>query len=58
EGKAVVVLKPGRVSTAEDIIAHCRRHLADYKVPRYVDFLEELPKNPAGKVLKHKLAKD
>jgi fatty-acyl-CoA synthase len=52
---AFVALRPGAVATAEDLIAHCRRALAGPKVPREVRFLEELPKNPTGKVLKREL---
>jgi fatty-acyl-CoA synthase len=48
---AFVVLKPGAAATAEDIIAHCRAHLASYKCPRYVVF-RELPMTSTGKVQK------
>ncbi len=41
--------------TAEDLIAHCRDRLADYKCPRTVTFVDALPRNPTGKVLKHEL---
>jgi long-chain acyl-CoA synthetase len=50
---AVVVLKPGDPLTAADLIAYCRRALANYKVPRRIEFSdEELPKNGSGKILK------
>jgi long-chain acyl-CoA synthetase len=53
EVKAVVQLKPGSTATAEDLRAFCRVHLADFKVPEYVEIRSEpLPRNPAGKVLK------
>jgi len=53
EVKAVVHLKPGSQATAEDLRAHCRRHLADFKVPAHVELRDEpLPRNPAGKILK------
>jgi long-chain acyl-CoA synthetase len=53
EVKAVVHLKPGAVVSADDLQSHCRRHLADFKVPVYVEFSDEpLPRNPAGKILK------
>ncbi|MBB5409978.1 acyl-CoA synthetase (AMP-forming)/AMP-acid ligase II [Paraburkholderia sp. HC6.4b] len=48
--KAVVVLKSGRNTSAEEIIAHCRARLADYKLPRTVSFVADLPKNASGKV--------
>ncbi|NGQ95197.1 long-chain fatty acid--CoA ligase [Brevibacillus sp. SYP-B805] len=53
--KAVVVLRPGHEAAEEELIAFCRDHLASYKKPRSVDFLEELPKNAYGKVLKREL---
>jgi malonyl-CoA/methylmalonyl-CoA synthetase len=52
---AVVVLKRGQSSTAEAIIAYCREHLASYKAPRKVVFVEELPSNALGKVQKARL---
>lgn len=55
EVKAVVVLKPGEKATPEEIQEFCGRHLAKFKVPKYVDFRDILPRNPAGKVIKAKL---
>jgi len=53
---ACVVLKPGLFITAEDLIRHCRQSLANYKVPRHVEFSEtDLPKSGSGKVLKRAL---
>jgi len=53
---AVVVLKPGRSLDADELIAHCRRSLANYKVPRRVEFsVAELPKSGSGKILKRNL---
>ena len=53
---ACVVLKPGATLTADDLIAFCRRSLANYKLPRRVEFSEtDLPKNSSGKVLKRNL---
>jgi long-chain acyl-CoA synthetase len=53
---ACVVLKPGQVLGADALIAYCRRSLANYKIPRRVEFSEtELPKNAAGKILKRVL---
>jgi acyl-CoA synthetase (AMP-forming)/AMP-acid ligase II len=52
---AFVVLKPGESVTAEDLIAHCARQLARFKVPKAVTFLDALPRNPSGKVLKRDL---
>jgi long-chain acyl-CoA synthetase len=55
--KAVVVLKPGAELTADALIAHCRSRIAGYKCPKSVDFVDELPRNPSGKVLKKEIRK-
>jgi long-chain acyl-CoA synthetase len=55
--KAVVELQPGASTTAEELIAFCGERLADYKKPRSVDFVAELPRNPAGKLLKNTIRK-
>jgi acyl-CoA synthetase (AMP-forming)/AMP-acid ligase II len=52
---AVVVLKPDATSTEKDIIAFCKEHLASYKAPKSLEFLESLPKNPQGKILKKEI---
>ncbi|MEM3087056.1 MAG: long-chain-fatty-acid--CoA ligase [Halobacteria archaeon] len=52
---AVVVARPGTVPGEEEIIAHCRKRLAGFKVPKRVEFVKELPRNPSGKVLKRVL---
>ncbi|HVX31619.1 MAG TPA: long-chain fatty acid--CoA ligase [Solirubrobacterales bacterium] len=52
---AVVVAEPGAEVTEEDLIAHCRERLAGYKKPSAVAFVEDLPRNAAGKVLKRRL---
>ncbi|SFQ09193.1 Acyl-CoA synthetase (AMP-forming)/AMP-acid ligase II [Amycolatopsis arida] len=54
-GKAFVVRRPGSRLADEDVLAHCRRELANFKVPRHVEFRTELPRNAAGKVLKRVL---
>jgi long-chain acyl-CoA synthetase len=56
--KAYVVLKEGASATARDIIDHARQHLASYKVPRSVEFRDELPKTLIGKVLRRRLAEE
>jgi acyl-CoA synthetase (AMP-forming)/AMP-acid ligase II len=50
--KAYVVCKHTTPPSKDDIIAFCRQHLAGYKIPRHIELIDELPKNPAGKVLK------
>ncbi|MCX5406485.1 FadD3 family acyl-CoA ligase [Streptomyces sp. NBC_00335] len=54
-GKAYAVRRPGAVLTADDLIAWSRREMANYKVPREVEFVSELPRNASGKVLKREL---
>ncbi|HKC26539.1 MAG TPA: AMP-binding protein, partial [Jatrophihabitans sp.] len=51
-GLALVVPKAGAVLAANDVLSHARQRLANYKVPRRVEFVSTLPRNPAGKVLK------
>jgi fatty-acyl-CoA synthase len=53
--RAFVVLHPGVTRDAELLRAHVKAHLARYKVPREVIFLDELPRNATGKVFRHKL---
>jgi HIP---CoA ligase len=57
-GKALVVPRPGHELTAEDVIGYCRGKLANFKVPRQVEFRAELPRNAAGKVLKRQLREE
>ncbi len=52
---AVVVLKEGAHLTEEELIAHCRKYLAGFKVPRVVQFRDSLPKGGTGKILKEKI---
>src|SRR5207248_608613 len=54
--KACLVLKPGKTLTADELIAYCRRSLANFKVPRSIEFsATELPKSGSGKILKRVL---
>ena len=52
---AVVVVKAGASLSSDEVVAHCRQFLGTYKTPRRVEFVERLPRNPSGKVLKHDL---
>ncbi|MFI8362366.1 FadD3 family acyl-CoA ligase [Streptomyces sp. NPDC085612] len=54
-GKAYAVRRPGSTLTADDLIAWSRREMANYKVPRAVEFVTELPRNASGKILKRTL---
>jgi long-chain acyl-CoA synthetase len=49
--KACIVFKPGAFATAEDLIAHCRTGLTEYKVPKLVEIRETLPVSAVGKIL-------
>jgi fatty-acyl-CoA synthase len=51
-GRAVVVVKPGRTLSEDDVIAHCAANLARYKLPHSVVFTDALPRNATGKVHK------
>jgi len=52
---AVLTLKEGLQATSDEIVEFCKQHLARYKAPRSVEFVESLPKNPQGKILKREL---
>lgn len=54
-GKAVLVLKPGKTLEPDAVIAHCLANLAKFKVPATVEFIDALPRNATGKVLKRVL---
>lgn len=53
--KALIVLRLGASSSAEEIIAHCRAHLSHFKCPKYVEFVDELSRTATGKLQKYKL---
>ena len=55
EVKAIVALAPGKEVAAEEVVAWCKERLAAYKYPRIVEFMDELPKGPTGKILKREL---
>jgi long-chain acyl-CoA synthetase len=57
EVAAFIVLKEGAKATEEEIIAFCRARLADYKCPKSVRFVADIPKGPTGKLLKRELAR-
>jgi long-chain acyl-CoA synthetase len=56
--KAFVVLKPGAHATEAEIAAYCRERLAPYKLPREIEFRDELPKTQVGKVLRRVLVEE
>ena len=53
----VVVLKTGATAVEEEIIGFCRDHMASYKAPKSIEFVDTLPKSPQGKILKRELRK-
>jgi len=55
EPRAVIILKKGEKATPEEIMEYCREHLASFKRPRSVVFVDSLPRNTMGKVLKREL---
>ena len=54
---AAVVLKPGVTLATKEIQDHCKRHLLDWKCPKEVFFLDELPRNKMGKITKEEVTK-
>ncbi|GAB7386903.1 long-chain fatty acid--CoA ligase [Bacillaceae bacterium] len=56
--KAFVTKKKGSSLTEQDLLAHCRKHLAAYKVPRYLEFRDELPRSAVGKLLRRVLLEE
>jgi fatty-acyl-CoA synthase len=57
-GRAFIVLKDGALLTADDVLEHCQRNLARFKVPKSIRFVKELPHNATGKITKHALPRD
>ena len=57
-GKAFIRLRPGVSLSEEDVLAHCKENLANFKRPKWVEFRGEFPRNPAGKVLKRVLREE
>ena len=53
--KACVVVKKGEELSEAEVIAHAREHIAGYKCPKSVDFIDALPRNPSGKILRKDL---
>jgi long-chain acyl-CoA synthetase len=46
--KAIIQLKPGSTADAAELIEHCRARMASYKKPRFVEFIDALPRTPVG----------
>ncbi|MGH9967631.1 MAG: class I adenylate-forming enzyme family protein [Pyrinomonadaceae bacterium] len=58
EVAAFIVLKDGMKPTEEELLGYCRQRLADYKCPKEVRFVRDIPKGPTGKLLKRELARE
>jgi crotonobetaine/carnitine-CoA ligase len=56
--KAYIVLNPGVEMTPEEVIEFCEQNMAVFKVPRYLEFRDELPKTPSERVQKQKLIQE
>ncbi|MDZ7761383.1 MAG: long-chain-fatty-acid--CoA ligase [Desulfovermiculus sp.] len=56
--KAFISLREGEMLSEEEVIQFCKERMAVYKVPKYVEFMAELPKNATGKLLKRELRKE
>jgi fatty-acyl-CoA synthase len=57
-GRYYIVPKPDTDPTEEEIRAYCKKHLADYKVPRQIVFRSSLPLTPVGKIMKSRLLEE
>jgi len=55
---AAVVPRAGMTLTEDEVLSHCRGHLAGFKTPKRVFFVDSLPKNPSGKLLKRRLREE
>ena len=53
--KAFIVIKEGEILSEEEWTAYCKENLAAYKVPKIIEFIDELPKSAVGKILRRKL---
>ena len=53
--KALIVTKDGEKAFAEELIAHCRKHIAGFKCPKSIEFIDSLPRTSLGKIDKQKL---
>jgi long-chain acyl-CoA synthetase len=56
--KAWVILSPGATCTVEELKEHCRTKLSAYKIPKYIEFRDELPKSQIGKILRRVLVEE
>lgn len=57
EVKVYITLKEGKAATAEEILSYCQYQLAKNKLPKYIEFIKAIPRNPMGKILRKELRK-
>ena len=55
--RAFVVMQEGAKLSDTDVVQHCKQNLASYKKPKYVSFVDDIPRNPSGKILRQSCAK-
>ena len=55
--KLFVSKTPGKDLSADEVIEHCKKYLTGYKIPKFVEFIEEIPKSNVGKILRRELRK-
>jgi len=53
--KALVIPRPGRKATQEELISHCRNHMAGFKCPKSIDIRPDFPRTGLGKIAKNEL---
>ena len=53
--KLFISTAPGEVLTSTEVIEHCKKYLTGYKIPKFVEFIDEIPKSNVGKILRRKL---
>ena len=46
---------PGKDLSSQEVIEHCKKYLTGYKIPKFVEFIDEIPKSNVGKILRRKL---
>lgn len=55
---AAIALKPGAEADKQELMTYCRDHMPDYRVPKAILLMEEIPRDPAGKILRRMLRQD
>ena len=53
--KLFISTVPGEFLSIEEVIEHCKKNLTGYKIPKFIEFIDEIPKSNVGKILRRKL---